>query len=62
MKLCLFYDYIILCLNILMIDIFASFSALVTVYACMGMYMVVRHIILCGVTISILLPEANTHL
>lgn len=62
MKLCLFYDYIILCLNILIIDIFASFSALVTVYTCMKMYMVLTHIILCGIAISILLPEANTHL
>lgn len=43
-----------------MIDIFASFS--VTVYACMGMYMILTHIILSGVAISILLPEANTHL
>lgn len=43
-----------------MMDIFTSFS--VAVYACMGMYMILMHIILSGVAISILLPEANTHL
>lgn len=41
-------------------DIFTSFS--VAVYARMGMYMILMHIILSGVAISILLPEANTHL
>lgn len=40
---------------------FASLSALVMVYACMGVYMILMYIILCGIAISIL-PEGNTHL